>query len=118
MTEEIPQSMIASSDIELVCIADPAKIGSMAHAIMVVELLWNFPLNNSKLYANRKKPSAIPIANSRGESKKAYYIPIVNATPRTIIDTVQSFLFGKSPHGFVFPPTASSRWAETPSARK
>ncbi len=71
MTEEIPQSMIASSDIEFVWIAEPAKIGSMAHATMVVELLWNFPLNNSKLYANKKNPSAIPIANSRGESKKA-----------------------------------------------
>ena len=71
MTEEIPQSMIASSDIEFVWIAEPAKIGSIAHAIIVVELLWNLPPNNSKLYANRKKPSAIPIANSRGESKKA-----------------------------------------------
>ena len=71
MTEEIPQSMIASRDIEFVCIAEPAKIGSMAHENIVDELLWNFPLNNSKLYANRKNPSAIPIANSRGESKKA-----------------------------------------------
>ena len=82
MTEEIPQSMIASSDIEFVWIAEPAKIGSMAHAIIVVELLSNFPANNSQLYANRKnpyaipianskKPSAIPIANNRGESKKA-----------------------------------------------
>ena len=71
MAEDIPQSMIASSDIELVWIAEPAKIGSMAHAIIVVELLWNYPPNNSKLYANRKNPSAIPIANSWGESKKA-----------------------------------------------
>tara|TARA_B100000745_G_scaffold174221_1_gene114116 strand:+ start:343 stop:462 length:120 start_codon:yes stop_codon:yes gene_type:complete len=39
MTEEIPQSMIASSDIEFVCIAEPAKIGSMAHENIVAELL-------------------------------------------------------------------------------
>ena len=38
MTEEIPQSMIASSDIEFVWITEPAKIGSMAHAIIVDQL--------------------------------------------------------------------------------
>jgi len=63
--------MIASSDIEFVWIAEPANIGSMALAIIVDQLLWNYPPYNSKLYANRKKPSAIPIAKSRGESKKA-----------------------------------------------
>jgi hypothetical protein len=71
MTEEIPQSMIVSSEIEFVWITEPAKTGSIAHEIIVDELLWNLPPNNSKLYANRKNPSAIPIANSRGESKKA-----------------------------------------------
>jgi hypothetical protein len=39
MTEEIPQSIIASSDIEFVWITEPAKIGSMAHAIIVDQLL-------------------------------------------------------------------------------
>ena len=63
--------MIASSDIEFVSITEPAKIGSIAHAIIVEQLLCNFHPNNSKLYANRKNPSTIPIANSRGESKKA-----------------------------------------------
>ena len=63
--------MIASSDIEFVWIAEPAKIGSIAQEIIVDQLLWNLPPNYSKLYANRKNPSAIPIANNRGESKKA-----------------------------------------------
>ena len=39
MTEEIPQSMIASSDIEFVCIAEPANTGSIAHETIVDELL-------------------------------------------------------------------------------
>ena len=34
-------------------------------------LLWNLPPNNSRLYANRKKPSTIPIGISQGESKNA-----------------------------------------------
>ena len=71
MTDEIPQSTIVSSDMEFVWITEPAKIGNIAHENIVDELLWNYPPNNSKLYANRKNPSAIPIANSKGESKKA-----------------------------------------------
>jgi len=47
MTEEIPQSMIVSSEIEFVWITEPAKTGSIAHEIIVDELLWNLPPNNS-----------------------------------------------------------------------
>ena len=71
MTDEIAQSTIVSSDIEFVWITEPAKTGNIAHENIVYELLWNFTPNNSKLYAKRKNPSAIPIANSKGESKKA-----------------------------------------------
>jgi hypothetical protein len=34
-------------------------------------LLWNLPPKSSKLYANRKNPSAMPIGNKIGESKNA-----------------------------------------------
>jgi hypothetical protein len=39
MIEEIPQSIIASSDIEFVWIADPAKTGNIAQDNIVVALL-------------------------------------------------------------------------------
>ncbi len=55
----------------LTCIAEPANTGSIPHDITNVALLWNFPLNNSRLYAKRKNDSAIPIGNKSGEFKNA-----------------------------------------------
>ena len=40
---------------------EPAKTGRIPHENIVDKLLWNLPPNSSRLYANRKKPSTVPI---------------------------------------------------------
>ncbi len=71
ITAEKPERIKVSIVIEFVWIAEPAKTGNMAQDNIVDGLLWNLPPNSSKLYANRKNPSTIPMRNKRGESKNA-----------------------------------------------
>lgn len=71
MIAEMQESISVCGLIMLVCIAAPANTGSIPHDNIVDGLLWNLPLNHSRLYANKKNPSAIPIGNNSGESKNA-----------------------------------------------